>query len=168
MASDVEIGDSSLEASRLRLREVNALVTFNSNTTPASITGYTDVSNIKIYYETSGQPTPVDSGANFGTLDSNAAPTTLGLLVLTGGTVATGIAQRVVDIRVPTSTIISASGTPMTAGVISLKGASSTGVTASGNIAAVISCTGLDGDSDISTTTFNVIITYVCSPQNAS
>jgi len=165
MAADVEFGDASLEASRLRLRECNALVTFNANTTPANIVIYSDVTAIKMYAETSGQPTPVDSGANFGTLDSNAAPTTVGLLVLTGQTVATGNALRVVDIFVPTTGIQSAA---MTAGVVTLAGASTTGVTASGNIAAVISCTGLDGDANTNTTTFNVIVRYICTPQNVS
>lgn len=165
MAADVEFGDASLEASRLRIRECNALVTFKANITPASIVIYSDVTAIKMYAETSGQPTPVDSGANFGTLDSNAAPTTVGLLVVTGPTVATGNALRVVDIFVPTTGIQSAA---MTAGVVTLVGASTTGVTASGNIAAVISCTGLDGDANTATTTFNVVVRYICSPQNVS
>lgn len=167
MASDVELADSSLEASRLRYREVNALATLYGNTTAASIAGGSDVTNIKVYVESSGQPTPVDSGANFGTLDSNAAPSVIGILVLTGLTVATGNALRVVNVEIPALSITSAS---MTAGVVSLKGASSTGVTASGNIAFTVSCTGLDlsVDAAIANSSFNVIVSYICTPQNAS
>lgn len=166
MAADVEFNDASLEAARLRLRTVCAQITLNSNTNVALITGYTDVTNVKIYYETNVQPTPVDTGATFGTLDSNAAPSTVGLLILTGNTVATGNAYRIVDVRVPVPTISTTAG--MTAAVPSLAGLSTTGVTVSGNIAVVLSCTGLDLDSISGTNTFWVYVDYLCSPQNAS
>lgn len=170
MAADVEFGDASLEASRLRLREVNALITFNANTTPANIVIYSDVTAIKAYTETNVQPTYIDSGTNFPTLDVNAAPSTFAFIVLTGPTVATGNALRVVDVQCPTVGIGSAA---MTAGVVSLYGnlvggAYYSGITSSGNIAFVVSATGLDGDANTATTTFNLVVKYVCTPQNAS
>lgn len=147
------VSDPLLESLRIAVRQVECVVTLNGNTTPASITTSTNMpTGVICYAETSGQPTPVDAGANFGTLDSNAAPSTVGILVLTS------TAIRIVDIYVPTLGITSAQ---MTAGVISLNGASTTGITASGNIAFVVSCTNLDLDSAIADHKFPLVIRYL-------
>lgn len=159
MAADVELSNVALEASRLKLREANCIVTIVGNTVDANIIAYTDNTAIQVYVATNVQPTPTDSGANFGTLVSNANPSIIGILVTTGN------AGTFFDVAVPTSGIVSGA---MTAGVVSRKGTSTTGITASGNIACVISCTGLVIDGANATTSFPLLVRWYCTPANAS
>lgn len=144
--------NAGLEAARLAVREIVAMITVYGNTVVASITAGTNVTGVIPYVEAAGQPTPVDSGANFGTLESGADPSTVGILALTG------TASRIIDIYVPTQGIVSA---VMTTGAITKKGDSSTGVTASGNIAFVVSCAGLQIDAAITNHSFPVVIQYL-------
>lgn len=161
MASDVELGASALEASRLRLREINAVVTLTGNVAVANIVNYTDNTNIQVYVEKAAQPVPApDTGCNFPTLDSNAAPAVVGFCVLTGANPPAGVATQLIDVRIPTIGIVSST---MTAGVFtpaSKYGLANTGVTASGNLAFIASLTGLDLDAG-DTATFPIIITYL-------
>ena len=62
-----------LENYRLNLGYIHALLTFNANTTAASITVGSNNPGVKMFAETSGQPTVTeDTQTTFGTLDSNA------------------------------------------------------------------------------------------------
>lgn len=130
--------NSRAENTRLKRRHVTSVVTLTASTTPANITATTDMPGaLYAYVETSGQPTPVDSGATFGTLDSNAAPSTVGIL-FTGGDAKAHVSAR--------ATVISSAS--MTAGTFTKVGASSSGVTLSKNNALVMSCAGLDLDAN--------------------
>lgn len=129
--------------------------TLNGSATLASITTSTDVgaAGAKIYCETvSGvQPTITeDTGANFATLDSEAAPAIVGVLVR--------CADAKAMVAKPRITVVSSAS--MTAGVTTLAGASTSGVTASKNLAFTISCTGLDLDAGTATHTFLVEYWY--------
>jgi len=154
MANTVKYSNNLyLESLKTGVRQVDCMITLNGNVVAANITTGTNMpGGVICYAETSGQPTPDDPGANFGTLDSNAAPSTVGILIFTS------TAKRIVDIQVPTLGIISSQ---MTAGVVTLAGNSNTGVTASGNIAFVVSCTTLQLDFASVTHTFPIIVKYL-------
>lgn len=153
MAQAIEFTTAAgLEGARLGIREIVAFIDLYGASEAGSVAAGTNVTGVIPYVATLSQPTPVDSGANFGTLDSTADPTTIGVLALTG------FAKRIVDIYVPNQGITSAS---MTAGAITKCGASNTGITASGNIAFVVSCVGLDLDSAIVTHSFPIVIKYL-------
>lgn len=140
-----------LENYRLKLGYVHALLTFNSHTTPASITTSSNNAGVKMYAETSGQPTvSEDTQTNFGTLDSNAAPTTVGILAMCKDAAEFFHAQGSV---VGTST--------MTAFTYTKAGSSTTGVTALlSNLAIVGSLTTLDGDLQIAANVFQLELFY--------
>jgi hypothetical protein len=127
-----------LESAALRDREINTKITIVANTTDASIKAYSDLgSAVTVYKE---GDTVSDSDAQFGTLDTDAAPGVFGVLVNCQD------AFRINKIEVPVDSISSAT---MTAGV-----------TSSNNIAFTVSCTNLDPDADTATTTFNLVIKY--------
>ncbi len=149
-----------IETQNIQLKRIAVKCTLVGSTTAANIYGNTDTADTRAYVEIGGvQPSTSgtgallleDSDANFGTLDSNAAPSTVGVLLKVGD------ALGIVSATVPTLTISSAQ---MTAGVVSLKGASTTGVTASNNIALLVSCTTLDLDSAIENHSFWVDVVY--------
>jgi hypothetical protein len=137
-----------LESAALRDREINTKITIVANTTDASIKAYSDLgSAVTVYKE---GDTVSDSDAQFGTLDTDAAPGVFGVLVNCQD------AFRINKIEVPVDSISSAT---MTAGVVAWKGGGD-GVTSSNNIAFTVSCTNLDPDADTATTTFNLVIKY--------
>jgi len=153
------VNSSGFESSRLAVREIVAYITIYGNTNEPSIKAGTDTTGVIPYVENGAQPTPADSGANFGTLDSNTDPSTIGILALTGN------AGRIIDAYVPFQSI--SSGTMFT-GSVTKVGLSSTGITASGNIALVITCSGLEIDKSITNHSFNVVIQYLCLPVSGS
>lgn len=117
--------------------------------TQASIQTYSDGSNLIYHEDDTRAVTLADAAPGFALtdLDNDAAPAVLGFVIPVGN------AAEVVDLRVPTASIVNVSLTgAMTAGVMTLKGASSTGVTASNNLAWTTSCTALDIDEDNATT----------------
>jgi hypothetical protein len=139
---------ASLEQAANELVRLKARITLKGNTTAASIAAYSDrPDGVVPYVETSAQPTPEDSGHGFPTLDSNAAPSVMGVLVLDGSF------KELVNVEVLNIT----SGS-MTAGVVTKRGASSTGVTENGNLSFSISCTGLDLDAAVADHSFDVIV----------
>jgi len=147
--------NEALEQQRLKRQYIAFVGTLTGNATLASITGGTDLGALgaKLYWEASSgvQPTITeDTGANFTTLDSEAAPAVIGCLVRCGD------ALRMIG--KPRVTVISSAA--MTAGVVTLAGASTSGVTASGNLAFSISCTTLDLDANTNTHTFLVECWY--------
>lgn len=112
------------------------------------------------FVEATGQPTAaadaVDPDNNFPVLDSNAAPSTVGIIL------AVGDASSVIDIQIPTLSISSLS---MSAGVPSLFGVGNTGITPAGNICFVVSCTGLQLDAAVANSLFDVLVTYKIDQQ---
>lgn len=139
---------SALDTLANKLTEVAYTVNLVGHTSVGSINAYTNAQDgVFAYVEATGQPTPVDSGATFGTLDSNAAPSTCGVLVMDGNF------ERYLDTTLP----FNITSAQMTAGTITKAGASTTGLTASGNLAIVVSCTTLDLDSAIANHSFDLI-----------
>lgn len=139
---------SALEQQAQRNFELFVRVTVVGSTTVANITAFTEASDgILAYVEATGQPTPADAGANFGVLDSNAAPSTVGILLMDG-----------FFERVDEAVVVNISSAQMTAGVVSKVGNATTGITASGNIALVVSCTTLDLDSAVANHSFTLIV----------
>ena len=120
----------------------------------ANIKAYSDSPELVPYVESSVQPTPADTGANFPTLDSNAAPSTFGVVVYVQD------AARILRVETLPLTISSAQMTAGVTALANLYGASNTGVTASKNLAFVVSCTGLDLDSAIQNHVFDLMIHY--------
>ncbi len=147
--------NESLNQMNLKRKYGMFVVTLNGSATLANITTSTDVgaAGAKVYAETiSGtQPTITeDTGANFVAIDSEAAPSVVGILVRCGD------ALRMIG--KPRVTVVSSA--TMTAGVSTLAGTSLSGVTALGNLAFTVSCTTLDLDSGTATTTFLVEFWY--------
>lgn len=139
---------SAVEQVALKNFELFIRVTLVGNTVVANLSAFTDAGDGALaYVEATGQPTPADTGATFGTLDSNAAPSTVGILVMDG------FFERLDD-----ASVVNISSAQMTAGVVTKVGASSTGITASGNIAVVVSCTTLDLDSATANHSFTLIL----------
>lgn len=139
---------SAVEQVAQRNFELFVRCTLVGSTTVANITAFSEASDgVLVYAEATGQPTPADAGANFGTLDSNAAPSTVGVLVMDG-----------YFERLDEAVVVNVSSAQMTAGVVTKAGASTTGITASGNIAVVVSCTTLDLDSAIANHSFTLVL----------
>jgi hypothetical protein len=158
---------AEFEQNALALKELAFKVSIVGNTTAASIKTYADGS-ILVYHENDTRTvTAVDSDIGFALtdLENGAVPAVIGVLIPVGD------AEEIVEITVPSNGIVNTSLTgAMTAGVATKKGASSTGVTASDNIAFTLSCTGLDIDEDVATTpncTFWVKVKYrTTQPKN--
>ena len=143
---------SSLEQSANELVTLQAQITIKGSATLANINGYSDrPDGVIVYVETVSNTAPTvteDSGANLGTLESETAPCLIGVLVMDGKF------AKFLD-----CTVVNISSASMTAATISKKGASSSGVTASGNLAFVISGTNLDIDAGGSVDhTFDIIV----------
>jgi len=137
--------NEKLEQARLKRQYITTLVTVAGSATLGSVLISTDLgSAVQPYWEASTgvQPTvTADLGANFTTLNSEAAPSSMGILV------ACGDARKLVAVR---ATVVSSA--TMTAGVATFAGASTSGVTAAlstavnggQNVAFSVSCTGLN------------------------
>lgn len=141
-----------LESFDLRERVVTARITWTGNTTPASETIKSNNPGVIPYIANGTDPsaTAADTGAGFGTLSNTAANSTCGILVMCGD--ASQYLYTIVN------HITSAS---MTGATDAAKGASSTGVTASYNCAAVLTCTALDGDANTNVHVFDIEIHYI-------
>jgi hypothetical protein len=148
---------------------VIAKIEIIGNTVQASIKTYcSNISSVQVYHEDDGKSlTAVDAGSGFtaGDLDNDAPPATIDVLVPVGN------AREIVSVVVPAQSIFNVGlSAPMTAGVVTLRGTSSTGVTPSGNIALGLSLTGLNIDEDDVTTpncTFFIEVRYLkTQPRN--
>lgn len=150
------IKSTGLENAELRTHELWTFCTLLSAVSDVDVRGYTDTQDSNLYLEIgSAQPSNAvattsvlylaDAGAGFPTLDSNAAPAVIGSVIYCAD------AETFVLQEVPTALITS--GT-MTAGVVTKRGASSTGISASYNLCTSISCTNLDLESGVATSTF--------------
>ncbi len=147
---------------KISTETVWAKVAIIGNSTQASIKTYCENLSgglVYVYHEDDALThTAVDADVGFGTLDNDAAPAVIAMLLTVGN------AAEVIEVSVPTSSIVNVSLTgAMTAGVPTLCGTSATGVTPSKNIAFTLSCTSLDIDEDASTTvncSFWVKVTY--------
>lgn len=139
--------NEKLEQARLKRQYIATLITVAGSATLANVVISSDLGNaVQPYWEAvSGvQPlTPLDTGATFATLDSEAAPSSMGILIMCGDAKVCPFKPRVTNIT---------SGT-MTAGVVTLAGASTSGVTVPNtivgglggrNLAFSISCTALN------------------------
>lgn len=145
MSEAIYTKNEKLEMQRLKRQYAATLVTVTGSATLANILISTDLGTaIQPFFETvSGvQPTPTDSGATFTTLDSEAVPGVMGILVNCGDAVRMVTKPRVTNITSAT----------MTAGVVTLAGASTSGVTLLGNLAFTISCTTLNFNLAATTT----------------
>lgn len=153
-------GKSEFEQNALVPKEVWVKAVIVGSQTQASIKTYADGSTLIYHEDDTRTVTAVDAGIGFALtdLDNDAAPAVLGFLIPVGD------AAEIMEISVPANGITNVSLTAgMTAGVATLKGASSTGVTTSGNIAFTLSCTTLDIDEDNATApncTFWVQVKY--------
>lgn len=114
-------------------------VTLIGSTTASACLGYSNSADgVQVYTEASSLSAP--SAANFASLLSSATPTVIGVYIQSGR------ATKINRVAVDANTIFSAS---MTAGVITLKGATAslgsnrTGITSANDIAFQVSCTTL-------------------------
>lgn len=150
------INSPSLNNSIGETHDLWTFCTLKSAVSDADVRGFTDIVDHKLYLEIGGvQPSSsvaatsllylADSDAGFPSLDSNAAPAVIGSVIYCENT------NLIVVQEVPTALISSAS---MSAGVVTKRGASSTGISASKNLCTSISCTGLDLESAAGTHTF--------------
>lgn len=139
---------SAVEQVAQRNFELLVRVTLVGSTTVANINAFTEASDgVLAYVASPGQPTPADAGATFGTLNSTTAPSTVGILVMDG------FFDRLDD-----ATVINVSSAQMTAGVVTKVGASASGITLSGNIAVVVSCTTLNLNSAVANHSFTLAL----------
>ncbi len=148
----------ALEQLALGDRVVRSMITWNCHSTPASQTIYSDNPDIIPYIANGTDPSAgsVDPLAAFGNLANTAAPSTFGLIVqCKDARLVTGL----VGLRVPTETIINNGGLAMTGAVVTPKGVTA-GVTTLQNLAAVLSCTGLNASAFIAAVTFWVEVIY--------
>lgn len=126
------------ESFRLKLGYVFSLLTITGNTTDASSSATSKNPMVKIFLEEgsdSGDPDTVDAQASLGTLDDDADPAVIGLIV-TCGDAAEFYASKTEKV----------SG-DLTAATPTKKGSSSTGVTATlKNLAVSVSLAGVDID----------------------
>jgi len=151
---------AEFEQNALPLKELWLKASIVGNTTQASILTYTDGPSLIYHEDDTRAVTLLDAAPGFALtdLDNDAAPAVIGFVVPVGN------AAEICEISVPVTSIKNVSLTgAMTAGVVTLRGDSSTGVTLSSNIAFTLSCTGLDIDEDVATApncTFWVLIKY--------
>jgi hypothetical protein len=133
------LASDEAESFRLSLGYVYSLLTITGNTTDASSAASSVNPAVRIFLEEgtdSGTPNSVDSGNGFGTLDDDADPAVIGLLAMVGD------AAELYECRVTKR-----SG-DLTAATQTFCGASSTGVTASYNLAVTSSLAGVDIDAN--------------------
>lgn len=133
-------------------------ITINCHTTDASARGFCPQSSrVHVFLEEDGQTiTSYDAAPGFtaGDLDDDAAPSVAGLIIRTGD------AEELIGLGLVAGSIVNGGSLAMTAVVPTRRGASSTGVSASYNICATLSLTGLDIDSEIATTRFYLDVIY--------
>jgi hypothetical protein len=154
-----EFGNAGLQGGKIAYDTITATVTLsNTAASDVNIKTASDVQGVQAYAEIGAvQPSTsgtgllllTDSGANFPTLDSNADPTVWGVLV-TCKDADTTFNPIIQVLRKPSAAT----------DTISLRGTSTTGVTASKNIAFSISSAGIDLDSGASTYSWTFLITY--------
>lgn len=138
---------SAVEQSAQKSYELICRVTLVGSTTLANIAAFSEFGDGFLpYVNTTVQPTPVDAGATFGTLVNNASPSSFGLLIMDG------FFERLDDIQAYNVSSGTLSGVAFTKA-----GASTTGITASGNIAVVGSLTGLTLNAAVANHSFTVI-----------
>ncbi len=151
---------AEFEQNKLAYEELIFKVRIQGSQTQGSILCFTDGTPLVYHEDDTRAVTLLDAAPGFALtdLDNDAAPAVLGMVIPVGD------AAEIVDINVPVKSIVNTGLTgAMTAGVVTLRGASSTGVTASKNIAFTLSCTALDIDEDNATSpncTFFVIVKY--------
>lgn len=150
------IKSTGLDNDMFKTHELWTYCTLLSAAADTGVRGYTDTQDANLYLEIGGvQPSSAlaatsvsyiaDAGATLPTLDSNAAPAIIGAVIY-----SYDFDQFVIQ-EVPTALIVSAT---MSAGVVSKRGASTTGISITYNGCTSISCTGLDLDSGVATSTF--------------
>jgi hypothetical protein len=137
MSSTPFLKSSDGESFALKLGYVYSLVTITGNTTDTSSSVSSKNPMVRVFLEEgidAGTPASVDSGNGFGTLDDDADPAVIGVLVMCGD------AAELYEARTTKKSgdLTAATPTPC--------GASSTGVTASGNLAVTYSLAGVDID----------------------
>lgn len=139
MSYTPHLKSSDLESFRLRLGHVFSLFTITGNTTDANSSATSANPGVLLYIEEgtdSGDPTVADSGNGFTTLDDDASPAVVGVLVMCGD------ADTFYDAYVRKF-----SG-DLTSQACTKAGASTTGVTASYNLSMTFALTGVDIDND--------------------
>ncbi len=127
------------ETFRLKLGRVYSVLTITGNTTDASSSASSANPMVKIFIEEGsddGDPTVVDAGHTFTTLDDDADPAVIGLLCMCGDAV-----QFFESITRKISGDLTAA-TPTKAGV------TTSGVTLLKNLAVTVSLAGVDIDND--------------------
>lgn len=138
--SGVHLASSDLEDFRLKLGYVYTLFTLTANTTQASISLKSKNPGVLGFLEVGlddGVQSTVDSGNTFGTLDVDADPCVIGVIVK-GGDAAELYEARTTKV----------SSAALTAGTPTFCGASSSGVTLLKNLAVTVSLAGIDADAN--------------------
>lgn len=143
---------SDAEAFRLGLGRLWSYFTITGNTTDASSAATTANPAFKIFIEEgsdSGTAATVDSGANMTTLDDDADPAVVGFI---------GVVGDCLELYgLPVTVKMSGD---LTAATPTLCGASSTGITASANIAYSQSMAGVDIDANTNVQKFSQEVFY--------
>ena len=150
----------ALEQLSLSDRVIRSMITWNCHTTAASQVIFSDNPDVVPYIANGTDPSAgsVDAQAGFGALNNTIAPGTFGLIIQCKEARLGPLG--LVGLRVPPETIINSGGLAMTAGVATPKGSSAGVTTLLQNIAAVISCTGLNPLAFIAPVTFWVEVVY--------
>ena len=126
-------------------------------TNDRGIYAYVEIGGVQPSTSGTGSLLLLDADANFGTLNSNADPSTIGLLFLTGDA-ETPVATSVGLIYEPVLEVLrKPSAATLT---ITNRGGSTNGVTTSRNLAFTISCAGLDFDSGVTDYEFLFRVNY--------
>ena len=145
------LGKAEFEQALLQVKRLRVNVGILGSQTQASIKTYCkNIPSVLVYHEDDTRTvTAVDSEIGFALtdLDNDAPPAVLGILIPVGD------ASELIDLTVPTVSIVNTSlSGPMTAAVFTKAGSSTTGVTATlKSIAATMSLTGLNIDEDNAT-----------------
>lgn len=136
-------------------------VTLQTHTTDASIKIFANNTDGAYFFsEEDGQTiTTYDAAPGFtiADLDDDAAPSVFGAIIQVGDA-APGVAPGV---EIVPSTIVAASTGLTALGTVTMKGASSSGVSLSKNLCFIFGLTGVDADAAISTGTFLLRVTYL-------
>jgi hypothetical protein len=145
MSYTPHLASSSAENFRLKLGRLWSLFTITGNTTDASSSAVTVNPSYKIFIEEgsdSGTASTVDSGANMTTLDDDADPAIVGFI---------GVVGDAAEFYTVVTNKISGD---LTAATFTKCGASSSGVTASSNLAYSQSMAGVDIDANTNVQVF--------------
>jgi hypothetical protein len=140
MSATPFLASSDGESFRLKLGRVYSMLTITGNTTDASSSAKSANPMVKIFLEEgsdSGDPDTVDSEASLGTLDDDADPAVIGLIVTCG------------DAAEFYECVVRKFSGDLTAATVTKKGSSSTGVTTTAkNLAVSVSLAGVDIDAN--------------------